>query len=254
MKKVLLTLAVAFIATSSYATREVDWSVDTILSPTNLNSTDQGTSFLVDVVLKNNGVDSVYATDTFWIQFAVFQGSNIVLLYPGPATNYFAPFPVKKKLGPGDTIHFTRSFNSNLRAILSFNINFSVASLIVNRKQPDNIVAETSPTTANNVKNKAMIWYNPQKWGVGINDVSDNGLTKVYPNPTSDKLHISMNVVDVTAPLELNIMDHTGKVVYSETAENVNDFNVSMANFPKGLYLVQVKSGEIVNTTKVSVQ
>ena len=52
MKKILLTLSFAMVATLGFSARTIDWSVVSIDAPTELRSTSTGTAFNYDIVLK----------------------------------------------------------------------------------------------------------------------------------------------------------------------------------------------------------
>jgi hypothetical protein len=45
-----------------------------------------------------------------------------------------------------------------------------------------------------------------------------------------------------------------GRVVYSETKTNANEFEINSANYAKGIYMVRVVNGDIISTNKVSIQ
>lgn len=67
-------------------------------------------------------------------------------------------------------------------------------------------------------------------------NISDINKTKVFPNPTTDKLNISGEQIS-----EIQIQSVAGKVVYQSSGNHPN--NVSMEKYPEGVYFVSVVLG-----------
>ena len=249
MKKVLLTLALALTAGFSHAQRVVDWSVEEIVAPTSLTSTASATSFVYDVVLKNNGTDQVLIGDTLGFQISAYQPNvptNVYFALPNGAV-YIRP--MTKDVAAGDTIHLTGSFSIGLRPNLSMNITFRVFSQLINRTSTG-LIPETSYT--NNSKTKDMVWYNPQGWGVSVADINSSNLS-VSPNPATDVINVSVNVVDPSKASELTVTDLTGRVVYTETITG-SATTISTEALEAGIYIINVKNGDLTSTSKVSVK
>ena len=247
MKKILLTLALALTAGFSHAQRVIDWSVESIDAPTSLNSTASATSFTYDIVLKNNGTDQVLIGDTVGYQISASQGTNLIFAIPNGALYIRL---VTKNMAAGDTMHLTGSFSIGIRPNLSVNVTLRAVSQIFNRKTTGGIIPETSLT--NNVKTRDMIWYNPQKWGVSVADINSSNLT-LSPNPASDIINVSVNLVDPSKTSELTVTDMTGRVVYTETINGASA-TISTDSLESGMYIIQVKNGDLISTSKVSVK
>ncbi|MFM6984369.1 MAG: T9SS type A sorting domain-containing protein [Chitinophagaceae bacterium] len=249
MKKVLLTLALALTAGFSHAQRVVDWSVEEIVAPTSLTSTASATSFVYDVVLKNNGTDQVLIGDTLGFQISAYQPNvptNVYFALPNGAV-YIRP--MTKDVAAGDTIHLTGAFSIGLRPNLSMNITFRVFSQLINRTSTG-LIPETSYT--NNSKTKDMVWYCPQGWGVSVSEVYNNNLS-VSPNPATDIINVSVNLVDPSKASELTVTDMTGRVVYSETIFG-STTTISTSSLEAGMYIINVKNGDLTSTSKVTVK
>lgn len=246
MKKVLLTLALALTAGFSHAQRVVDWSVEEIVAPTSLTSTASATSFTYDVVLKNNGTDQVLIGDTLGFQISASQGSTVIFALPNGGI-YIRP--ITKDIAAGDTIHLTGAFSIGLRPNLSMNITFRVFSQLLNRTSTG-LIPETSFT--NNSKTKDMVWYNPQGWGVSVADINNSNLS-VSPNPATDMINVSVNVVDPSKTSELTVTDMTGRVVYTETITG-SATAISTESLEAGIYIINVKNGDLISTSKVTVK
>ncbi|MEN9345785.1 MAG: Secretion system C-terminal sorting domain, partial [Bacteroidota bacterium] len=55
------------------------------------------------------------------------------------------------------------------------------------------------------------------------------------------------------AATEINIIDMTGKTVYTETNNN-SSIEINTSNFNKGLYMITVKNGVLSSTQTLSIQ
>lgn len=72
----------------------------------------------------------------------------------------------------------------------------------------------------------------------------------LYPNPAKSSFNIASNNSSIT---KVEVIDLTGKMIYSWTG-NSNQINISTEGIHKGLYLVQVYSGDINGITKLVVK
>jgi hypothetical protein len=76
----------------------------------------------------------------------------------------------------------------------------------------------------------------------------------VFPNPNNGNFRIAMPKMDSDA--QINIYDITGKVILTKEVPKTDAqmIEVSLANVSKGMYLVEVKGGELNYKTKMIVQ
>jgi len=65
-------------------------------------------------------------------------------------------------------------------------------------------------------------------------------ITKVYPNPVKDILHVS--VKESTQDLKVSLLNSVGQLVYSEIYTQP-EFSLSTQQFPKGMYFLMIQSG-----------
>lgn len=246
-------ILIAFFGISvASAQRTVDWSVEEILQPTEIESSNtSGTSVTVEAVLKNNGTDAVKTGDSVLVQ-VILSKDNSPIVYAPSKTSFYLRV-LTKDIAAGDTMHYNVTFSFGLYTKLSQEVTVSVASLIRNNGS-DPITAETSPGTANNVASKNVVWYNPQKWGVGIEDVNTSGVLNVSPNPAKDFVNVNWNVIaSGDAKTIINIMTIDGKLVRTETVESNGTARLNIADLDKGLYFVQIQSGSVTATEKIQV-
>jgi hypothetical protein len=251
MKKILLTLCFAMIANLGFSARTIDWSVVSINAPTELRSSSNGTTFNYHIVLKNNGAGTVKADDTMALQMVCFSGSTLIFAYP--SSTQIVIKAVGKTMAPGDTIHWKGSLTAPVKANFSFNCSFQAYSEVRRFTGADPITPETSATNANNVKVNPIVFFNQQGWGVSVNSVYTNNMS-VYPNPAISSFTIALNAIDTKADVQVSITDMNGRVVYSETKANASEFEINSANYAKGIYMVRVVNGDIISTSKVSIQ
>ncbi|HWB64089.1 MAG TPA: T9SS type A sorting domain-containing protein [Chitinophagales bacterium] len=89
----------------------------------------------------------------------------------------------------------------------------------------------------------------------GINSISNSGVeAKIYPNPSNGSFIMNISDNTITAA-EVNIYDLTGRLAYSakQTANN-GKLNVTANELTTGIYLVEVKSGNQLFRSKITVQ
>ena len=252
MKKLLLSICIVA-STAVFAQRNIDWSTDAIVSPTNLNSTTSGTSITLEVVFKNNGTSSTAIGDSVLWQFFVTPvgGNTIVLGYPS-ATNLqsFAFFTLNKVLAPSDTIHFKITLSTTTYTTISANITMIVNSFLQNRTNL--IASEGNSTTSNNAVTKNMIWYNQQAWAVGVNEIEKTAQSvNVYPNPAKDIVNFSM---DGNIAKTITVIDITGRIV--ETVKIItNETQMNIGDYSNGIYIYQIKAedGQVIKSGKFNV-
>jgi len=70
---------------------------------------------------------------------------------------------------------------------------------------------------------------------------------KIYPNPVSNKLNL---VFDRPMRVDISLTDITGKQAYSITL-NTNKTTINTQGFPKGAYILSVKTGDKTLTKKI---
>ena len=155
MKKLFTIALVALISTTAYAQRSIDWSVDEVISPTELNSDfSSGTAIPLSIVLKNNGPDMAKIGDTVLYQMLITTtGNQIILGYPAANTTQFAFRILTKDMAKDDTLQIVQNLTSNLYFSQSTNVKYFITSILRNGGSADPITAEVAPNTTNNSTN-----------------------------------------------------------------------------------------------------
>lgn len=88
------------------------------------------------------------------------------------------------------------------------------------------------------------------KWTVPLSVPTSQSrvIAKIYPNPASEVLHIS--VAEPLKDARVAIFDATGKLVLSQTFGTIKDVDINVADFGSGLYFLAIRSTEGVVTRR----
>lgn len=93
-------------------------------------------------------------------------------------------------------------------------------------------------------------------YGTAVTGINENQLAasiSVSPNPASEIM--AVRVVSATAPVSIEVMNVHGQMVYS-TVETRNTFahNINVSKWSKGVYMINLASGEKKENRKVVVE
>jgi hypothetical protein len=79
--------------------------------------------------------------------------------------------------------------------------------------------------------------------GVGINDLTQLGLLKVYPNPASEQITISL-VLNKNSNITIRLMNTLGQTIFSAQENNVQQLqkNIETANLSRGIYFLELSN------------
>jgi hypothetical protein len=89
--------------------------------------------------------------------------------------------------------------------------------------------------------------------GVGLEEnISENKLIHLFPNPADEKIIIEFEKVLPGKPIEISITDISGKNIAAFSTEGETSVQVSISDFSRGVYFFTFKSGrEIVAVEKL---
>jgi len=83
---------------------------------------------------------------------------------------------------------------------------------------------------------------------IGINEVPLIENVSMYPNPAATE--VTLEFGKITGTVNVSLIDITGKTVIN-TNTNENRLTISRNDLPAGMYLVRIKAGDQVATTKL---
>jgi protocatechuate 3,4-dioxygenase beta subunit len=85
--------------------------------------------------------------------------------------------------------------------------------------------------------------------------LKDFATLRVYPNPTQDEVHISMNQISESENIEISVFDINGKLVLGKTIDNIynNSLNTSLdiRQLENGIYTITIFDGINTNSLKI---
>jgi len=85
---------------------------------------------------------------------------------------------------------------------------------------------------------------------LGIEEHEINLYAKVYPNPTTDLINLSVGNTD-TSGLSYQLFDYSGRVLTNGKIEN-KDTSIPMSRYPQAVYLLSVtKDNKTIKTFKI---
>lgn len=256
MKKLFTLFAAVAISSAVFAQRNVDFQLDSIYEPYEMVSTaGGGTDFSFVYQCSNAGNDSIFANDTIFYNFAVFTFANppqFIGAYPSAqSANVFQRgVAVGKDMAPGDTVFFTATGTLPFRANVSIQVIGQGGVYLLNRSNGQDF--SNDGVTANNRKAILLTWYNAEKWPVSAETVSAEPMG-VYPNPAVNEVTVKTAIAGADVAT-VKVYDMKGQLVKTEqTAANAAEHKLNVADMNNGVYVVEVSSGDLVQTTKLVV-
>jgi len=89
------------------------------------------------------------------------------------------------------------------------------------------------------------------------NEQSSNGVTTVYPNPTTDNLSVEY-LGNNAGNVQFTVYDLMGRVVFTQnekTSEGVVlSFQLRLPNLPSGIYMLEARNGNKVSQNKFMIE
>jgi len=84
----------------------------------------------------------------------------------------------------------------------------------------------------------------------GINTSTVEQSIKVNPNPSTGRLEVDLEKTQ-SAKCDIFISNAVGEAIESKTGMSITPVEVDLSNSPKGIYLLQIKTGDKIYTRKV---
>lgn len=252
MKK---TLTFLLILASSSLFAQVNWSIKSLKSPTELQTTNAnvGTPISAVIECENLGTDTARAGDSIIYNLLVISpdlpaSQNILYRFPSTAT--YALDLLREDVPPNGTYDITINQTILVYTRNSINVVVGATSYLFDRTA--NLIDSDS---TNNLLGENIIWYNEYRNGVSVNEVDYNNKVTAYPNPANDILNVDLLYTKV-ADIKIELVDITGKTVISENSPNLSQlgaFKLNTAGVENGVYILKVSNGTEVSTRKVTI-
>ena len=86
-------------------------------------------------------------------------------------------------------------------------------------------------------------------YAVGINEAEELAKIAVYPNPTVSVVNVATGSLKTT---QYDIINLNGQLIYTETSVKNGDFQVSMENYPAGVYFLRIFTDKGIAVKKIS--
>ena len=87
-----------------------------------------------------------------------------------------------------------------------------------------------------------------------IAEVGDNIYVDLFPNPTSDKINVTIENVAAVKNYTITIKNVLGEEIYSSSQQIGNATSIDASRFANGVYFVSVKANEKIHTQKLIIQ
>jgi hypothetical protein len=84
------------------------------------------------------------------------------------------------------------------------------------------------------------IWKSPVSLMVGSDELTEDPVINIFPNPSQDYVYIETNIQ--IEGLSLKILDYTGKVVFELHSIIQNRIQINTTKFTPGVYIVCLES------------
>jgi hypothetical protein len=263
MKKILLTFVLALAANSAFSQRDIDWSIEEILLPTEVRSTgvsdnpSNTSTFTYKIVCKNiSEQDTVYATDTVALRVVCIYANQLIYAFPSTQNPNLISLigKVGKKLKPNDTVHVTGKISFPTRPNnVSLTLTLNFYSEIFNRNPNTGIPREATATLTNNTKTKDVVWKGPQGWGLNVNDLTADAVS-IYPNPAKNNVNIQSSLTSANGVSIVSVFDMSGKLIFKGNANADGMIQLNTADMNSGIYVVNVTTGSTVLTSKLIIE
>ena len=84
------------------------------------------------------------------------------------------------------------------------------------------------------------VYIDPGSWPVGLEEVDEINFA-VFPNPASDVLNVNLSA---NADFTIIVTDILGKQIFSESYTSISKTVINVADFPEGIYMIQLNTGD----------
>ena len=90
----------------------------------------------------------------------------------------------------------------------------------------------------------------PGLWPVGVEEIAEMNFS-VFPNPVSEMLNVKLTL---DADFTVTLTDILGKQIFTESYSSTSSTTINVADFPEGIYMLQLNAGNEVFYDRVIVK
>ena len=83
-------------------------------------------------------------------------------------------------------------------------------------------------------------------------DIDKSATMQLFPNPATNYLSITLG--SNNKKVEVTITDITGKIIYTTIATDTQKIEVNTQDFAEGIYVMQIQTGEFIETKKFIIE
>jgi hypothetical protein len=118
----------------------------------------------------------------------------------------------------------------------------------------NNVEVSTEPTYSFTVSGNRNLVAN-FVLEINVSEIDNNIALNIYPNPNHGTFNIDVKYLK-SSSLNIEIINSQGQVVYQSYITNIENFqnNLDISNFSKGIYLLKINNGGLIQTKKIIVQ
>jgi hypothetical protein len=224
-------------------------------------------SFTNDTIMVNPDETTIYTATYHDALFIGGSLSTIVTVLPDNLNDIYSySFELENNPGflgdvvgviTGDTVFVGMPEGTAIDNLVANFIISNCAGIYINGTE------QLSGVTANDFINPVIYQVSAQngdikEWTVvvkietGLTEEMADGLI-LFPNPSEGKFYFE-TAYAAGEPIELQVMDLTGRVVYQTVTSNLDKAEIDLSDHPKGMYFIRIKSGEMVVNRKVIIQ
>ena len=86
----------------------------------------------------------------------------------------------------------------------------------------------------------------------GTEDINENIGVSVFPNPASDKITVALQLENLSANVNLQVVDAQGRIVKSQNYSHVKESNLGMdiKDLNTGMYMINIRTAEGFTSTR----
>lgn len=200
-------------------------------------------NYRINIQFKNNSTGAIYNGDTYELEGKVANNETFVILNPKSTLSCYTPAQAKFV-----TASDPLTFKGENYVELAYNKTVTVDAIGVKYTTNNNgnvslyrKSAVNSPTSTFNISE----WDSyPSDYCQNLGTLSTSELIasadkefKIYPNPVYENIYVSGDVEKVKTA---QILDFSGRVIYTEKDPFRNKKNISVQGIPAGMYMLRL--------------